>query len=78
MKCTVYFAKPYYPWQRGTNENTNGLLRQYLPKGLDFDTISNKYLTHVEKLLNTRPRKSLKYQTPYKVMKNLTGVALQI
>ncbi len=78
MKCTVYFAKPYHAWQRGTNENTNGLLRQYLPKGVDFGTISNKYLKHVEKLLNTRPRKALRYQTPYNVMKKITKVALQI
>ncbi|MCP4651411.1 MAG: IS30 family transposase [PVC group bacterium] len=78
MECMVYFAKPYHAWQRGTNENTNGLLRQYLPKGIDFGTISNKYLKHVEKLLNTRPRKTLGYQTPYNVMKKLTGVALQI
>ena len=78
MESEEYFAKPYHAWQRGTNENTNGLLRQYFPKGLDFGTISNKYLRHVEKLLNTRARKLLEYQTPYNVMKKLIEVALQI
>lgn len=78
MQCDVYFAKPYQAWQRGLNENTNGLLRQFLPKGMDFRTISNKYLKYVENLLNTRPRKLLGYQTPYAVMCKLAGVALQI
>jgi IS30 family transposase len=78
MQCAVYFAKPYQAWQRGLNENTNGLLRQYLPKGTDFRKISEKYLKHIEKLLNTRPRKSLEYQTPYVVMCKMAGVALQI
>jgi len=78
MQCQVYFAKPYQAWQRGLNENTNGLLRQFLPKGMDFRTISTKYLKYVEYLLNTRPRKSLGYQIPYAVMCKLAGVALQI
>ncbi len=78
LRCDVYFAKPYQAWQRGVNENTNGLLRQFLPKGTDFSKISNKYLKYVEYLLNTRPRKLLEYQTPYAVMCKLAGVALQI
>jgi IS30 family transposase len=60
----VYFAKPYASWQRGLNENTNGLLRQFFPKGTDFARISRRQVARAEKLLNERPRKSLGYQTP--------------
>lgn len=63
----VYFADPYAAWQRGTNENTNGLLRQYFPKGTDFRNISEKEIAIVVKKLNNRPRKCLNYQTPYEV-----------
>lgn len=63
----VYFSDPYSPWQRGTNENTNGLLRQYLPKGSDFRLISDEYLASVVKKLNNRPRKCLNYRTPHEV-----------
>jgi IS30 family transposase len=63
----VYFADPYSAWQRGTNENTNGLFRQYFPKGTDFRTVSEKEVAIVVKKLNNRPRKCLNYQTPYEV-----------
>ncbi len=63
----VYFADPYAAWQRGTNENTNGLLRQYFPKGTDFRNISEKEIAIVVKKLNNRTRKCLNYQTPYEV-----------
>jgi IS30 family transposase len=63
----VYFAKPYASWQRGLNENTNGLLRQFFPKGTDFARISRRQVARAEKLLNERPRKSLGYQTPNEV-----------
>jgi IS30 family transposase len=63
----VYFADPYAAWQRGTNENTNGLLRQYFPKGTDFRNISEKEVAIVVKKLNNRPRKCLNYQTPHEV-----------
>jgi len=63
----VYFSDPYSPWQRGTNENTNGLLRQYLPKGSDLSLIDDKQLALVVKKLNNRPRKCLDYQTPHEV-----------
>lgn len=63
----VYFADPYAAWQRGTNENTNGLLRQYFPKGTDFRAISEKEVALVVNKLNTRPRKCLNYQTPQEV-----------
>ncbi|MEK9151423.1 MAG: IS30 family transposase [Patescibacteria group bacterium] len=60
----VYFAHPGSPWERGTNENTNGLLRQYFPKGTDFDTISRKTMKKVQNEFNERPRKALAFSTP--------------
>lgn len=68
---TVYFADPRSPWQRGTNENTNGLLRQFFPKGTDFGEISDKEIYRVEELLNNRPRKSLGFLTPNEVYSGL-------
>ena len=63
----VYFADPYASWQRGLNENTNGLLRQFFPKGTDFSQVSHNEVAWVEQLLNERPRKSLGYKTPDEV-----------
>lgn len=62
-----YFAHPYHSWERGTNENTNGLLRQFFPKGMDFRTITQTDIDKVEELLNNRPRKCLTYRTPNEV-----------
>ena len=63
----VYFAHPYHSWERGTNENTNGLIRWYLPKGTDFATIPETVISEIEYRLNTRPRKRLDWQTPLEV-----------
>jgi IS30 family transposase len=60
----VYFAHPHSPWERGTNENTNGLVRDFFPKGTDFNTISNRELKQVQQWLNERPRKTLGWETP--------------
>jgi IS30 family transposase len=68
LQMAVYFAKPYCAWQRGTNENTNGLVRQYFPKGTDFQTITHQEVARVEKLLNERPRRRHGYRTPAEIL----------
>lgn len=67
LGMAVYFARPYASYERGLNENTNGLLRQFHPKGTDFSRISHREVARVEKLLNERPRKCLGYRTPSEV-----------
>ena len=67
----VYFAHPRSPWERGTNENTNGLIRQYFPKGTEFNKVSRYEVKRAQDRLNGRPRKTLGYQTPYEVFKRL-------
>lgn len=64
-----YFADPYHSWQRGSNENLNGLIRQYIPKKTDFSTISEAYIHQIETKLNNRPRKRFKFLTPLQVAK---------
>ena len=65
----VYFCDSYSPWQRGANENTNGLLSQFFPKGTSFADISDDVLQLVVTLINNRPRKRLNYRAPFKVLK---------
>lgn len=67
LNIHCYFAHPYHSWERGTNENTNGLIRDYFPKRTDFRMISDEELNYVERELNERPRKRLGYETPLQV-----------
>ena len=67
----VYFAHPRSPWERGTNENTNGLIRQFFPKGTDFNKVSRYEIKKVQDLLNGRPRQVLNFQKPYEVFNQL-------
>jgi len=71
IKMRVYFAHPSSPWERGTNENTNGLLRQFFPKNTDFTMVSRREIKHVQQLMNERPRKVLHWKTPKEVFTNL-------
>jgi IS30 family transposase len=73
IKC--YFADPYAAWQRGSNEQINGLIRRYLPKGTDFSKIDKDQIKKIEKLINNRPRKCLGFKTPLEVARSI--VALQ-
>jgi IS30 family transposase len=75
-KIQVYFTHPYSPWERPTNENSNGLIRDYFPKGTDFSTISTKRLKEVQNQLNERPRKVLDYHTPKEVFEKIILSAL--
>lgn len=67
LDTSFYFAHPYSSWERGLNEHTNGLIRQYLPKKTDFTKISKEEITIIQDKLNHRPRKVLNYKTPYEV-----------
>jgi len=77
LDADFYFANPYASWERGTNENTNGLIRQYFPKNRDFTTITQQEINHAMKRLNNRPRKRLGFLTPAQVFFK-SGIALQI
>jgi transposase, IS30 family len=67
----VFFCHPYHSWERGTVENTNGIIRRYIPKGVSIDTLSDEYIAAIEYRLNTTPRKCLQYLTPYEMMHKL-------
>lgn len=71
LELDFYFCKPYHSWERGANENTNGLIRQYIPKGTDFSEITNKQIKRIENILNNRPRKRLGYPTPNEKFKQI-------
>lgn len=75
LEC--FFAHAYHSWERGSNENTNGLIRRYFPKKTDFSLVTEEEVKRVEYLLNSRPRKRLNWKTPYEVFYELTGVALE-
>lgn len=77
LGVAVYFARPYHAWERGLNENTNGLLRQFFPKGMDLRGVSQKTLDGVVDRINNRPRKGLDYRTPVEVLRRGGAVALQ-
>jgi len=67
LQADFYFAHPYASWERGLNENTNGLIRQYFPKGSDFSSLTETLSVSVSDKLNHRPRKCLDFKTPYEV-----------
>lgn len=72
LRSRIYFARPYHAWERGLNENTNGLIRDFFPKGTDFSTVSPAEVALVERLLNARPRKTLGYRSPTEVFRAAT------
>jgi len=74
LSCNTYFAKPYHSWERGQNENANGLLRQYFPKSMELIDIANDAVIEAIHKLNDRPRKCLQFKTPYEVFEELTGI----
>lgn len=76
LTADFYFAHPYSSWERGTNENTNGLIRQYFPKDRDFRTITDDEIKTAMRRLNHRPRRRHGFKSPYQVFLELTGVAL--
>ena len=74
----VYFCHPHTPWQRGTNENTNGLIRQYIKKDSDLNMYTDAYIAEITQRLNHRPRKRLGFKSPSQVLWQQHGVALQM
>jgi len=74
IQCETYFAKPYHSWERGQNENANGLLRQYFPKSMELIDVTKRQVLDAVHKLNSRPRKCLGFKTPYEVFEELTGI----
>jgi len=77
LDCDAYFAKPYHSWERGQNENANGLLRQYFPKSMELVDIPVSAVFAAVDKLNSRPRKCLGFRTPYEVFEDLTGINIK-
>jgi IS30 family transposase len=75
LGCDYYFCHPYSSWERGLNEYTNGLIRQYIPKGTSFENITPEYIKMIENKLNNRPRKSLSWRKPNEVFYGLEVAA---
>ncbi|CAC9446716.1 hypothetical protein BSPLISOX_2363 [uncultured Gammaproteobacteria bacterium] len=71
LKIDIYFADPHAPWQRDSNENTNGLIHQYLPRGVDLSPCSQKDLDEIAWLLNTQPRKRFDFKMPEDMMRRV-------
>ena len=74
LNADFFFARPYHSWERGTNENTNGLIRQYIPKSSDFDLLQEEEIRRIEEKINKRPRKKLNFASPYEAFKSLTKI----
>ena len=70
LNTKVFFAHPYHSWERGLNENTKGLIRQYVPKKKDFKELSINYIDNIQNKLNNRPRKTLTFLTPIEFIQN--------
>ena len=77
LSCDTYFAKPYHSWERGQNENANGLLRQYFPKSMELIGVSVNQVIEAVHKLNSRPRKCLGFKTPYEAFKEATGLNVE-
>lgn len=77
LKADIYFAQPYHSWERGTNENTNGLIRQFLPNSMRLDNLCTHLVQSIEDNLNNRPRKVLVFRAPLEVRSSFGRVALQ-
>ena len=75
LSTLVYFAEPHKPWQRGTNENTNDIVRFFFPKGFDFRTVTDEDIQYVEDLINNRPRKCLGWKTPAEILEESVALA---
>lgn len=78
IKCATYFAKPYHSWERGQNENANGLLRQYFPKTIGLLDVTTQQVLEAVHKLNNRPRKCLGFKTPYEVFRELSSMDAEI
>ena len=78
LNMKTFFANPHAPWERGTNESINGLLRQYFPKGIDWSTVSEKELATVVEKLNNRSRKCLAYRSPLEALHSMGWCAWKL